>query len=232
MNIFLMSLDSETGKARRKRINYDYTILPETQNTLLENVPDMFCAPRMKNLHNIKYDYKRAKSCHFHAYYILLKHIYENKIDNVIICEDDAKICSQDNLDKLLKSDIKVPVLLNGELHHPTSYKKSTKEYFKNTLLPIIQNFEEGINDIDYDKFRWSCCACIYYPDHTYLKKILDSMENDKHISTLDLWLSKKKFIPKLYFPAIFLIEDCNVSQVNTPRGTIRNYNVYKDIST
>jgi|9_EtaG_2_1085328.scaffolds.fasta_scaffold02841_4 hypothetical protein len=228
MNIFLLSLDNEVGKERRKKINYDYTILEETRNTKLENVPDIFIS-RMRNLHNIKDNYRRAKSCHFDAYYNLLIHIYENKIDNVIICEDDAILLNVDNLNKLKSLNLTTPVLLNGQLHHPTNYSKDNKTYFNNNLLPIINNFNPGINKIDYNKFRWSCCACIYYPDHKYIKKILDCMENDKWITTLDLWLSKKKFITHLYYPAPFIIKDSNISQVNVPRGTIDNYKLYKN---
>ena len=86
-----------------------------------------------------------------------------------------------------------------------------------------------GINEIDYEKYRWSCCACIYYGSWKSVENILNYYEKDKkQLTYFDLWLSKNKLIKYLYYPSLFKIDDNGSSQVNDHNhGVIKNYEVF-----
>jgi hypothetical protein len=119
MKIFVMSLDTEIGEKRRKRLNYDYEIIWGIDK--LEDVPEW-----IKNKTLIRYNVKdketllRKKASHLYTYYKILEKIVDEKLNNVVICEDDAIMTDKKYLDTLLL-DYKEndAVLLNGKLHHP-----------------------------------------------------------------------------------------------------------------
>jgi len=94
----------------------------------------------------------------------------------------------------------------------------------KEVIHPIIKSFDEGLNVIDYDKIRWSCCACIYYPTPQSAQNILEYIYKKKSYRTFDLFLSESKLISYLYYPSPFKIDDKNVSQYHKPNGLIDNY--------
>jgi len=217
MKIFVLSLDTPVGKSRRDKLNYDYELIWGTSN--LNDVPD-----DIKNKISVPYnvkdkdDLRRRKGCPQYSYIKILKKIVDENIEKVIVCEDDAIIRNLHLFDDLYNTDLNEPVLLNAKLHHPETYKKD--KYF--TDKDII--FKNGINDIDFDKYRWSCCACIYYPTPASAQYIIDLFENAKTLTYFDLWLSKNKIIKKLYYPALFVIKDDGVSQICKSKGLIENY--------
>ena len=221
MKIILLSLDNEIGFQRRSLINYEYELFYGYHK--LEDIPEDFIK-KMHKMYNIKEKLFRAKVCHFYSYYMMLKKIVNEKLDNVIICEDDA-ILKESLPDKFNTEEI---LILNCELHEPTNWEKNTKQYFKDNILPLINNFKEGINKIEYDKFRWSCTACMYYPKFQNCIEIINEIENANKITTFDLWLSKNKLIKNLIYPSVFKIQDNGVSQIQNSSGTIDNYQIIK----
>ena len=224
MKIFLVSLDNVTGKERRSRLNYSYEI--DYGNTSLDFVDPNIIKKMSRN--NSNDNLFRIKCCHFDQMIKLLKRIVNEKLDNVIICEDDA--IDLELIDISYSSGIiKEPVLLNAKLHHPKSWKLDTKKNFNENIKPIINKFVNGINEIDYEKYRWSCCACIYYGSWKSVENILNYYEKDKkQLTYFDLWLSKNKLIKYLYYPSLFKIDDNGSSQVNDHNhGVIKNYEVF-----
>ena len=118
MKIFLVSLDNVTGKERRSRLNYSYEI--DYGNTSLDFVDPNIIKKMSRN--NSNDNLFRIKCCHFDQMIKLLKRIVNEKLDNVIICEDDA--IDLELIDISYSSGIiKEPVLLNAKLHHPKSWK-------------------------------------------------------------------------------------------------------------
>lgn len=220
MKIFVISLDTDTGADRRSRLNYKYEWIKG--NTDLNKVDKRY-VDNMINLHNCNPNTKRAKSCHFECMVNILERIVKDKLYNVIICEDDAILKYMPPLEEL-DMNPETPVLLCSKLHHPTNWKKDTRKYQKEVIHPIIKSFNEGLNVIDYDKIRWSCCACIYYPTPESAQNILEYIYKKKSYRTFDLFLSESKLISYLYYPSPFKIDDKNVSQYHKPNGLIDNY--------
>ena len=211
MKIIVLSLKNEIGEARREKLNYVYEIFWGIYN--LNDVPEWVkCHMRRNNCSDSLF---RGKCCHFFSYYSILKKIVEEKINDVIICEDDAILKEI----KDINSD--EPVLLNAELIHPTDFKK--QKFFKFEDI----DFKEGINEIDYSKYRWRCSATIYYPTYKSAEKIINFIDNCKtQFTHTDLFMAKHKLIKYLYYPSLFIIKDDKVSQINKPSGTIDNYAV------
>ena len=223
MKIIVLSLNNEIGKKRRDLINYEYEWFKG--NDKLENVPEEFIK-KMNKMYNISDNLFKAKVCHFYGYYQILKKIVSEEIDNVIICEDDAILKDTSSIiDPFNTNEI---LLMNSHLHHPNSWKKDTKKYHHDNILPLINNFKEGINEIDYNKFKWSCSACIYYPTHQKCLELINEIDNSKKITTFDLWVSKKKIIKNLIYPSVFKIQDNGVSQIHKAAGLIDNYKTIK----
>ena len=222
MKIFVISLDTAVGKQRRSKLNYQHEIFWGTDK--IEEIPDYikdkifiphFAKPENKN------KIIKQRGCCLTSHLNLWQKIVDENLYNVIVCEDDA-IMKNINLSiELEKLNLNEPVLLNGKLHHPISYDKDKDFNDKNILL------NNGINEIDYKLFRWSCTACIYYPTPESAQYMIDFFKNVNKISNVDLTLAKKKAIKKLYYPSIFLIKDDGVSQINKSKGLIDNYICY-----
>jgi len=216
MKIFVLSLKTKIGEDRRSKLNYQHDIVWGTDK--LEEVPD-YIKNNMKLLSTAKDKEKllKQKSCHFYSYCRILEKIVEENIYDVIVCEDDAILKDKNLLNNLIEKKFNSPVILNSKLHHPKNYKN------KLDLTKI--KFKEDINEINYNEYRWSCSACIYYPNPESCKEILDFIKNTKLKYTyLDLFLSSNKKIKYLYYPSIFYIKDDGISQITDSKGNINDY--------
>jgi len=236
----LMSMDSQTGILRREKIHKwnsnqslknDYERYPEFAITDINLVEDKI-KNRMKKPYNLTEDIWNKKCLHFQHYISLLRKIVSDKINHVVICEDDALVRHPGFLFYGRVENIDGPIILGSKLHHPSSWKLDNKKYFKEVIEPCLQEFSKSDNNvkvIDYDKYRWSCSACIYYPKWEHAQKILDFYDSDKkQLTWFDLWVSKNKLIKYLYYPSVFEINDEGLSQLNTSAGgVIYNYKIH-----
>ncbi len=220
MKIFVMSMDTQIGEKRRKRLNYDHEIMWGIYK--LEDVPEWMTSKIL-----IRYNVKdketllRKKASHLYTYYTILEKIVNEKLNNVVICEDDAIMTDKKYLETIMLDYSGLDaVLLNGKLHHPITYRKD-KSFDRDDI-----HFQNGINKIDYERYRWSCCACIYYPTWESAQKLMSCIIKSKSLTYLDLFLSKNKIIKKLYYPSPFVIDDEGVSQMTGSKGYIKNYKI------
>lgn len=221
MKIIVLSMDNDIGRERRKLLNYEYEVF--WGNAKLDNV----CS-HIKNNWKIKYnqpniDYYRGYICHFDSYYKILKKIVDEKINDVVVCEDDAFIKDKLNMPYLGNYD--TPIHLNAMLHHPTTWAKDTKKYHDNHILHHVIAFQEGLNEIDYSSYRWNGVACVYYPTYKTAQTIIDYIDNCKtKFTVMDLFLSKHKLIKYLYYPSLFYVDDNNIGQHKGSHGYYDNY--------
>lgn len=243
IRIFLMSMDTETGKQRRDRIHKwnknqglkeggFYERYAEYAITDINLVCDRI-KNKMKKPYNLKEDIWNKKCLHFQHYISLLQKIVDEKLNHIVICEDDALVRHPGFIFFGRVENLDGPIILGSKLHHPTSWKLDTKKYFDENISPCIDEFTKSennnIHNFNYNKYRWSCSACIYYPHWEDAKKILDFYNNDKkQLTWLDLWMSKNKLIKYLYYPSVFEINDDGLSQLNTSAGgVIYNYKIH-----
>ncbi len=215
MKIFVISTINDRGYKRRLNINYDYTWWRAS------TTPDPLIKRKWLYKHNEDTTTSRynAKLSCFTSHYRLLKHIVENKIDDVVICEDDSVY---KNIDIIKTDGI---TLLNGKLHHPTNYSKD-KDI---DIEKYIKKFSENIiTKIDYSEYRTSGAVSIYYPNWILCHNIINKIENGKDkLTHFDLWLNKHKFIKYLQYPSPFKSDDTDSgSSIHTKkyRGCLDNY--------
>ncbi len=219
MKIFVISLDNEIGKNRREKLNYEHEIF--WGNDKLENVPhyilNKIFIPHFSKPEN-RDKILKQRGCCLSSHLQLLQKIIDENLHNVIVCEDDAIIKDINLLKNLEDLNLDEPVLLNGKLHHPKTYEKDNEFNDKDI------KFENGINEIDYNSYRWSCTACVYYPTPKSAEYIIEFFKNVNKISNVDLTLAKKKVIKKLYYPSLFIIKDDGISQIDKSKGLIDNF--------
>ena len=210
--IFVISLDNEEGKRRRSLLNYEYEwIKAETGLTC-----DPWIVEKMKNRHNIKFKTKIGKLGCFASYMKVFNKIVNEKLNNVIILEDDCILLQKFFVEKLGKK----PIYLNGVFQHPLNYSKSTKKW--RDTIKIDKN---GINKIDYSKFRISGTIGIYFPKFEQVKKIVDDIMSLDKITSIDNLLIKMKSIERFYYPSLYKHDDGNNSCIRDKGyGIIQDY--------
>lgn len=201
MKIFVISLDNEEGEQRRSLLNYNYEWFKADTFT---DAPD-WIKEKFKCMYNCKEDLKKSKIGCLSSHLKVIKHIIDNKLNDIIVCEDDAilknpYVAEGANLMiETLKCEIGSPILLTGVIHHPTSWAKD-KEWKKSNDI----NFELGINEIDYSKFRWTNTGAIYYPSWEELNDIWDFAVMCDNLKSIDTFLCNYQMISHLHYPSIF----------------------------
>ena len=132
----------------------------------------------------------------------IIHEIAVNKIDQVLIVEDDVVIDFQKlkkmNLDKLPQDSL---IYFGGVLHPPTSFKDKNWKYEK-----TIKNFKSGINRIDPKKYRIFGGFGYYFPKWEIAKQLYDIFIQKQKLKPLDTemtYLQKKGIIKYFYYPAI-----------------------------
>ncbi len=216
MKRLLISINSEIGLNRRKKINYEYIHIEGTTECP-KWIKDNFKLYHNEDINSFKV--KGKMGC-FASHIKALEYVVNNKLNDVVILEDDA-ILDGNIID--LPTD--GACLLGGTLRHPTNWTKDSK-FRKNEVSKIISNFKLGINEIDYTKYRWNTAHSIYYPKWKIAEEILDFIKSKKYkFKHFDLFLSSHKLIKYLHYPSIYNHDDRDSkSQVNKKNGLIKDY--------
>jgi GR25 family glycosyltransferase involved in LPS biosynthesis len=216
MKIIVLSMDNEIGENRRKLLNYDYEWFKCVSG---EEIMDKF-----NFRYNTSQKLKDATASCFNSHLKIMKKIVDEKINDVVICEDDSiKELDINNIDT---SNINEICLFGGTLRHPKNWKYD-KEWRKEHVNDIVDNFKEGVNKIDYEKYRWAQTYSIYYPNWEKTNELLNNILNSKKsYCHLDIFLSKNKLINYLYYPTPFICDDNGLSQIANSFGIIKDYKV------
>ncbi len=118
----------------------------------------------LENYHfryNCKMDLRRKICACSESHLACLKHIYDNKIDNAIIIEDDAVI----NFDRLNELDDIDEVCYIGGMMFPPVLKDKHK-----FIKPI---FDKGMHEIDTEKFVIHNAHGYYIPKHNLVGSMM-----------------------------------------------------------
>lgn len=207
MRIIVLSMDNEIGKKRREKISYDFEWFK--------------CEPTLEFIHNkVRHFWnkgiKKKLACEncTSNWYKLFKKIYDEKIDDCIIMEDD-NIIKKDIYDRFIKDKPKQLCYLNGQFITPQHFKP----YY---------NFDKqnGLHTINYETSKILCTYGLYIPKHTDIKCILTKIQECKFIRcNIDIFLSTHKCIKHYYYPSVLLNDDDGYSQLgNKSYGIIDNY--------
>jgi len=136
----------------------------------------------------------------FQGHMNIMKHIYENKINNAIIIEDDALI-DFNRLEEL--DDITDFTYIGGRLQATIlkNDKVFQKEYNKESIL-------SGINKINTETYIITGCHGMYIPDYKITKVIFNDIESRPRVRAIDVEMKRlqktnPELIGQFIFPAI-----------------------------
>lgn len=218
MKIIVLSMDTEFGEKRRNKLNYEYEWFKSVSG---EEIMDRF-----NFRYNTSQRLKDATASCFNSHLKIMKKIVDEKLNDVVICEDDSIKLNDVSPQQLSK--INEICLFGGVLRHPSNWKEDTK-WRKEKVDDIIKTFDDGMNKIEYDKYRWGQTYAIYYPSWEKTNELLNNiLESKKSYCHLDIFLSKNKLIKYLYFPTPFMSSDEGKSQINIPQGIVKDYKIQK----
>ena len=217
MNKLVISINNDLGKKRRKKLNYKFKHIEgvtESPKWIVDNF-------KLYHTEDINSRKTRGKMGCFSSHVKTLQYIVDNKLNNTVILEDDAFL--DGNIIGKFPND--GACLLGGTLRHPNNWTLDNK-FRKNKVKGIIKKFKQGVNVIDYDKYRWTQTHAIYYPKWEVAKEILYFIKNTNYkFKHFDLFLCDHKLVKYLHYPSIFTHDDReSESQINKKNGYIKNY--------
>ena len=219
MKVIVISMDTGKGKERRALLNYDYTWLEGCIGSIEQ---DPYVAEAKEKLYRrpntLQRTYDGQAGC-FASHIKALESIVKEGI-GAVICEDDA--VQTHALPEKMPTEI---CLLSGSLEHPKIWAK-TAEWKKQKSFEIVEGFQDGVNAIDYDEFRWTITCAYWVPSPEKARELLDKLRDLKVWRAYDITLSKHRLINHLLFPAIYKHQDKVGSQIQQGRhpGVVINY--------
>tara|TARA_R110001599_G_scaffold293214_2_gene497031 strand:+ start:3408 stop:4181 length:774 start_codon:yes stop_codon:yes gene_type:complete len=215
--ILVISLNNDEGQKRRDKLNFPFIHIQASDGS---DVPEWMTS-KYKCMHNLNKNTKQNKLGCLYSHYKALRYIIDNKINDVIVCEDDVILKDKRSLENLKHYKSKLcPILLSGEISHPKCWKKN-REWIKNNNVVL----DDGLNPIDYQEFRFFGTESIYYQNYNQALDISDLMLFTTKLSAYDMFLSKQQKINSLIYPSLFKTYN-NLSQItNTNEKERDNYN-------
>ena len=226
-NLLLISLNNETGAARRSVLNYNYNLIKglkgSDNNRIVNFVKSKFYS--RYNQDKKGKGYLGAVGV-FSSHISALNHIVKNNLKNTIILEDDSILKGK------LPSPLKLPkdslTLFSGRIGPPKSWDELDNFHKSCSAQKIIKKFKRGINEIDYDKFRYTQQNAIYYPNKEQAQIVLNKIKEAKTLKNIDLFYNKHRLVKYLYYPAPFIHDDLKAnigSQISKKgHGKIKDY--------
>ena len=200
----VISMDSEEGRTRRTKLNYEYELAPGTCG---EDVP-AWVKEKMKtratgdNLAGIH-------GC-FYSHYNVWQQLGDRP---AIILEDDAFKVRDYNIQEFPQHGI---TMLAGALRTPGAWKDEDGEWIKNgNFLQTLCGLKPGINDIGNCKFT---CAMAYYLPPGMAARLVQKVAQDVHVSVVDVYMRKSGFIESLWFPNPYVESEGVATQTGTPK--------------
>jgi GR25 family glycosyltransferase involved in LPS biosynthesis len=195
MKIFVVNLDAATDRweqyendDRFTRWNaWHYDDLPVTHPIFKE----------MVSMYNINPKEHKAKCACYISHTRLYEYIIKNKLDDVLIIEDDAELVSELPDSKKLPQD-------------GFTYFGGFTSHLKMTQGPVKVHFDgNGIHRIQDDKYRMLMTVAIYIPNWIVAKKMLSACKPEKKRPRAIDTMLRDAYCPQyVYYPAPFIEKD------------------------
>jgi len=200
MRTFVINLDTAVDRWK----HYEDTDYHRWRATPYQEVSQED-SDRMLSYWNISKRNHLCKVACLKSHYSLWKHIVKNKINNVIILEDDALLIS--NITDLESNQDGI-TYLGGLTYTP----KMTGGF-------INCSFNEKITKIDFDKFRVLQTLAYYIPNYSVAVDLIKMIDSKKRWRAVDVMLGEiennNELNAYIRFPACF-IERNEQSQIQS----------------
>ena len=193
MITFFINLDD----ALSRRCKFEETDYKRWTATPKKDVP-LAIDNKMISRYNFPRESHLGRCGCFLSHTKLLEYIVDNKLDNVLILEDDAIKINEIPID-YPKDSI---VYVGGFIHH--------KEMMNNQKIEI--NHEKGINEVS-EKYRMLGCLAYIIPHHSVALKILNKIYSQKRFRAIDIMMGNIGIKQYYNYPPSF-IEEKTESQI------------------
>ncbi len=208
MEINKFFLNLERSAERRQKFDESWQRFEAVDGALLDE--DAPIIKRMVSLWNTKPAHHRGKCGCWQSHYNLLCHIVNEKLNHVVVVEDDAEQIRELDLDLLQKA--KNWTYLGGYLAH--------KRMYDGPLPPEKHPpHKEGINCLDKNEMRMIGFVAYYIPHWTIARDIVDYLNSKARVRAMDCQIYDIVKVPQDYiYPAMF-VEEHSVKGSTIPRS-------------
>ena len=207
MRIFVINLDKATDRWSHYKDDKRYTRWSATSVDDLHDNHPIF--EDMVSMWNIDPREHNCKCACYMSHTMLWQYIVTNKINDVLILEDDAHLIGEIPDTKDLPQD--GFTYLGGLSYH----KRLTDG-------PLKIEFQDGINNIDHSKYRMLMCMALYIPHHSVAFKMLHSARERGRPRAIDTMILHTKKNQYVYYPAPF-VERPDPSQIRANKSKFSN---------
>lgn len=190
MRIFVINLDRATDRWSYFKDDKRYTRWSATDyNDLPDNHPIF---KKLISMWNISPQEHKAKcGCHL-SHTNLWRYIVQNKLNDVLILEDDAELVGE------IPDSSKLPQDGFTYLGGLTFNKKITQG-------PKKVQLNEGVNHVNNEDFRMIMLVAYYIPHYSIAEKMLNTFDEKERFRMVDTMIYKAKTNQYLYYPAPFI---------------------------
>ena len=215
--IVISLLNTSEGKSRRSKLNMKHELFTAFHWEDSEPHTSIEVTGRAQESTGTK---PRQRAT-FYSHYMVWKQVAEGSI-NTIIAEDDAILVR--DIDLTILSDDCI-TLLGGCIRTPGTWNREMAEFVETMkFLDIVKNFKPGLNNIDYDNFRWTNCLAYYLPVEVakiLVKKVEATRTSSGKfgVKPVDIWLGESGWVKQLIYPNPFMDMDDSKTQANSPKG-------------
>lgn len=191
MRTFVINLDRSKDRMHKYK-DKDYIRWSATDYRELSPTNSIFS--KMISYHNIDPLQHQAKCACFVSHINVIRYIATNKMDDILILEDDA-IQIRKIPNDLPNDSI---TYLGGFMMHP----KITDGLYKEP-----REFKNGINTLDKDKMRIIMLMAYYIPKWQIAQEIIDYVDKKDRVKALDIMIFNIPIKNSFVYPAIFIEE-------------------------
>ena len=197
MALYKFFLNLDRSPDRRRNFDETWTRFEACDGSAFPD--DEPILKRMVSMWNLKEKEHRAKCGCWQTHYNMLSHIRNNKLNRVIVVEDDAIQVNDIDMDVL--SRCKTFTYLGGYFGHVKMYDGHMK-------ADECPESVYGLNQIDKTECRMLMMVAYYIPNWTIARDILDYLDSKARVRALDCQIYNIVKVPLDYiYPALF-IED------------------------
>ena len=188
--IFVINLDSAKDRWSHYKDDDRFTRWSATSIDDVSESHEIF--KKMISYHNINPAEHSAKCCAYLSHTRLWKYIVTNKLNKVLILEDDA----------YQVNDIPDPDDLPND---GFSYLGGFSSNVKLTDGAKKVEFKEGINPIDHKEYRMLMCLAIYIPTWEVAYKMIQASTYNGRCRAIDTMIRNTYRNQYVYYPACFV---------------------------
>jgi len=189
------------NRSLERRTKFDDTWTRFTAVDGQELASDEPILKRMVSMWNITEKEHRGKCGCWQTHYNMLCHIRNNKLNRVIVVEDDAVQVNE--IDDEILAECKNFTYLGGYFAHTRmSHGALVESEFPGSY--------EGLNELDKNDMRILMTLAYYIPHWTIARDIIDYLDSKVRIRAIDIMLFDIVKVPLDYvYPAFFIEEEC-----------------------